>query len=234
MGSKFQSPVQIFLGNGVELSNGAVGDPPDAAMQLSSTKVTLGAKTNANTGLALATEVGSENAVGTDKAGANVTLKPGGSSGSGVPGTARVQRGTSGAAGSTQNPVVDAIIVPPRKAVAANNTIQGLFEVAVPAGKAVSGLISFSVFATDDTEVQVRSGLARFSAVNKAGTITSEVAVVNEAAAVSAGTQTCTWAVLAGTNKITLRFTANSSLTPTEQHITYTIQNNSEQAVTIL
>ncbi len=225
---------QVFNGNAVTLSNGNVGSAPDAAVELSSTKFKVGSKPADATGLALASEFGAGDAVGTDKAGANTVLKPGASTGAGVPGTAKMQRGIVGSAGATANGVVDAFIAPPRKAVAANNTIQSLFEVALPAGKGASGVIKYAVFASDGTDHQVRRGQAQFSVVNKAGTYTSEIAVVTEAAAVSAGTLTCAWAILNGTNKITIRFTANSSLTPTVEHITFTIENNSEQDITVL
>lgn len=230
----FQSTVQIVNGFPIQLSNGAVGAGPDAALELSSTEFIAGSKAAEATGLALATKLGSGDAVGTDKAGANTVVKPGASSGAGVPGMTKLQRGVQGTAGAVQNGLVDAVLLPSRRAVAANNTIQGLFEVALPTLKGASVRIGYSVFATDGTEVQVRSGIARLSAVNKGGTYTSEVAVVNEAASVSAGTLTCAFAILNGTNKVTLRFTANTSLTPTEYHITFTIENNSEQAITVL
>ena len=230
----FQESPRIHNGKSLFLSNGPVGAAPDGALELSPTDFTVGAKAAETSGLALHTQVGSAGAVGTDKAGANTIVKPGASSGAGVPGITKIQRGISGSAGATQNGVTDGLLLPPRKAVAANNTIQGLFEVALPAGKGASGQIRYAVFASDGTEVQIRRGLASFSVVNKAGTYTSEIAVVNEAASVSAGTLTCSWAILNGTNKVTIRFTANSSLTPTIEHITFTIENNSEQDITIL
>ncbi len=230
----FQENVRLHLGKSLLLSNGPVGSPPDAGLDITSADFIVGSKAAEATGLALATKLGSGDAAGTDKAGANTTLKPGASTGAGVPGTVKVQRGAVGSAGAVANALVDAFIVPPRKAVAANNTVQGLFEVALPDAKGCSGVIEFAVFTSDGTDHQMRSGIVRFSAVNKGGVYTSEIVVVNEAAAVSTGTLTCTWAILTGANKITIRFTANSSLTPTVQHITFTLRNNSEQAITVL
>lgn len=121
-----------------------------------------------------------------------------------------------------------------KKTVSTNNAALSLIDVALPTLAGASGTISYTVYATDGTEVQVRSGQVRFSAVNKGGSYTSETAIVSEGVSASAGTLAATWGIVTGTNKVTLQITPNSSLTTTTYNVTYTITNNSAQALTIL
>lgn len=117
--------------------------------------------------------------------------------------------------------------------VATNNTALSLFDLALPTLKGGAGTVTYKVFATDGTNVQVRSGIARYSAVNKAGVYTSEVAIANEAASVSSGTLTATVGFANGTNLVTFQITPNSSLTATTYYVEYTVQNLSEGAITV-
>ncbi|MEY2500577.1 MAG: hypothetical protein QOI07_911 [Verrucomicrobiota bacterium] len=117
--------------------------------------------------------------------------------------------------------------------VATNNTALSLFDIALPTLKGAAGTVTYRVFATDGTDVQTRSGIARYSAVNKAASYTSETAILNEAASVSAGTLTATVAFATGTNLITFQITPNTSLTPTTYYVEYTVQNLSESTITV-
>lgn len=100
-----------------------------------------------------------------------------------------------------------------------------LFEVAIAAGAAASGTIDFSVFASDGTDHQVISGIATYSGVNKAGTITRTVtyATANEAKAVSAGTITLAFTATDDTNKMTVKLQPTGSLTETSYSVIYTV-----------
>lgn len=115
-----------------------------------------------------------------------------------------------------------------------NNTVTSLFEVALPTLKATGGIIKATVVAINATDVQSREQLLRYEAVNKAGAYTTAITTISEGVAASTGTLTGTWTVLAGTDKITIELNANSSLTPTTLYIAYSIENNSEQATTLV
>lgn len=115
-----------------------------------------------------------------------------------------------------------------------DNTNVGLFEVALPTLTAASGEVSFTIIAADATDIQVRSGIVRWSCINKAADYTTELAIVNEGGSASAGTLDATFDILEGSDKITLRVNADTSLTTTSFTIRYTVINNSTQAITIL
>lgn len=120
------------------------------------------------------------------------------------------------------------------KTVATNNAALGLFEIALPTLKGCSGTLHYQVFATDGTDVQVRSGIYTFSAVNKAGSYTTASFITTENVAASTGTLTASFAVTSGTNKVTIEITPNTSLTTTSYYVTYTLDTPTLQAVTIL
>jgi hypothetical protein len=174
---------------------------------------------------------------GSNIAGASLTIAGGKHTGTPTsPTTGSVILSTSivGAAASTLNTLVQRFVVNGARKSLTDATDVSLFEVALPTLKGCMGTVSFEIFAIDGTDVQVRRGQVQYSAVNKGGTYTSEIVVVNEAASASTGTLTATWNILTGTNKITVRVNADSSLTPTTFYAIYTIENNSEQAITIL
>lgn len=152
-----------------------------------------------------------------------------------ITGNVRLQTSNVGAAAAVTNTLVDRFIIRgSRKLVATNNTALGLFEIVLGTLAGAGGVIRYAVFAADATDVQLLSGIARFSAVNKGGAYTSEIVVTSEAASVSAGTLTATFDILTGTNKITIRVTPNSSLTATTYYVKYSLSNESEQAITTL
>lgn len=112
-------------------------------------------------------------------------------------------------------------------------TNANLFTVTLPTLTGASGVLEFTAVAADATDVQARSAVVRWSTVNKAGTYTNEVVVISEAASVSAGTLTCTYNWNNGTNETTLRANCDTSLTATTFYGTWTVKNNSRQAVVV-
>ena len=174
---------------------------------------------------------------GSNIAGANLTLAGGIHTGTPAsPGSGHVILSTSiaGAAASAVNTLVQRFIVNGLRKALTDATDVNLFEIALPALRGCAGTINFEIFAADATDVQVRRGSVQYSAVNKAGTYTSEIVVVSEAASVSTGTLTATWNILTGTSKITVRVNADTSLTATTFYCVYTLENNSEQTATIV
>lgn len=83
------------------------------------------------------------------------------------------------------------IVFAPAKTIV-DGAATALFRCPIAAGASIGGTINFHVFATDATDHQAISGIATFSSVNKAGTLTSTITYVtaNEAKSVSSGTLT--------------------------------------------
>ncbi len=97
-----------------------------------------------------------------------------------------------------------------------DNTATSLFTIALASGAFCGGTIRYSILVTNGTDHQVRTGMMTFSAVDKAGVLTSAIdEAAGQSIAVSAGTLTDAWTILDGSNAITIRLTADSSLTPT-------------------
>lgn len=116
------------------------------------------------------------------------------------------------------------------------NAATSLFEIALPTLQMAGGQVNWTIDATDGTDMQNYSGITTFSAINKAGVYTTQVTqnASNESKAVSAGTLTASFSLLTGTNKVTMQVTPATSLTTTTYRITFTITNNSAQAITVL
>lgn len=136
---------------------------------------------------------------------------------------------------SNASALVDAYLGGVRTAVATDNTALSLFEIALPTLTGGSGRLSYTVYCSDGTDVQIRRGVMEYSATNKAGSYISETAIINEAASVSSGTLTATFTVTSGTNKITVQITPDTSLSsPTTYYVKWELANLSESAVSVL
>lgn len=93
-----------------------------------------------------------------------------------------------------------------------------LFDVSVASGAMSGGWAFYMVEASDGTDYQTMTGFITFSAVNKAGTVTSAApgyATGNDCKSVSAGTLTLAWTATAGTLKTTIKLQPTGSLTET-------------------
>jgi hypothetical protein len=115
-----------------------------------------------------------------------------------------------------------------------------LIRIPVASGDGAGGQLFYTVFASDATNHQIRSGSITFAVVNKAGTETCTVNGVDSsftanpsetqdgsaAGAMSSGTLTYAWSVdTAATNACDLKLNAVSSLTQTTLEIRYRLQN---------
>lgn len=120
---------------------------------------------------------------------------------------------------------VNRVILNPTAKTIVDGSATSLFEVPITAGQIASGIIHFSVVASDATDFQVISGIATYGAVNKAGTITRTVtyATANEAKAVSAGTITLSFTATDDTNKVTIKLQPTGSLTETTYNVMYNV-----------
>lgn len=100
-----------------------------------------------------------------------------------------------------------------------------IVDIAVAAGTVATGEFIFGIEANDATDYQTLRGRARYAVVNKSGTLTVDLTVLEESKAVSAGTLTATCTATSGTNKITLNLNAVSSLTQTTLRALWRIEH---------
>lgn len=115
-----------------------------------------------------------------------------------------------------------------------DGTAISLFEVDLGPLTACAMVVNYAVYASDGTNMQVRSGSIRFSAVNKSGTIITESFISSEGVAPSIGTLTVDWSLVAGTNKVTVKALADSSLSANTFYIIYSVDNLSDRTITKL
>jgi hypothetical protein len=195
--------------------------------------------TTANTaGNNLSINAGSATSAATDKAGGNLVLKPGLSTGTGS-GYVAVQRlERSATTGTADNALYDGLIIAPPKHLA-NNTATGVFDVALPAGSSAGGHCNYVIECTNGTDYHSSAGIMHWAAVNKGGVYTMTIghtlaASGLEVDADSSGTLADAWTMVSGTNKVTPTLNANSTLTPTVLKVWMTIFNNSSKAITLL
>jgi hypothetical protein len=171
----------------------------------------------------------------TDKGDAGFYIKPLTTTGTGNT-FVNIQRRTRAATtGTSDNTLSDALIIPSVINLT-NNSAVNLFDVSLPVLSGCGGSINYSVEINDGTDIQQHSGHCTYAAVNKGGVYTSQIQdqlSTSDAKAVSTGTLTDTWAIVNGTNKITITVNFNSSLTPAVMKLRYTIINNSGQTITL-
>lgn len=107
----------------------------------------------------------------------------------------------------------------------ADGSPTSLFSVALTAGQVIGGVMHFMVHASDATDHQVISGIATYSAENKAGTIVRAITYVaaNEAKSVSSGTLTLAFTATDDTNVATFKLQPTGSLTESTYTITYSV-----------
>ena len=113
------------------------------------------------------------------------------------------------------------------------STPTGLVTISVASGAVVGGQIDYTIEANDATDFQSLTGSLYFSAVNKAGTITSTVGAIGTAInAVSIGTLTNGFTTTNQGTTFTVLANAVSSLTQTVLRINYFVRINGSSTVT--
>lgn len=117
-----------------------------------------------------------------------------------------------------------------------NNTVVGLFEVALAAGSICGGAFSYAIRVIDaGGELQVESGVVTFAATNKGGVYATDIDKgTNSAPTPTSGTITVTFSIVTGADKITVSVNANSSLTPTTLDARYMLDSLDGNAITFL
>jgi hypothetical protein len=186
----------------------------------------------------------SSGASGTNVAGADFRIAGGVGTGTGMGGSVQLQTAPAGSSGTTQNSLVDRIIVNAKPKTLTDATLTSLFDVSLPSGAMAGCAVEYLIECTDGTDMQSAKGRVTFSVANKSGTYTaklgaSDVAIDTEGGAdvervvATTGTMTNTWKLVSGTDKVTLQVKSDTSLTPTTFRVTYTIINDAPRATTI-
>lgn len=108
-----------------------------------------------------------------------------------------------------------------------NGSPTTLFNAECLAGKVCAGVIHTAIYATDGTDYQALTGIVTYAAVNKAGTLTLTItnATGNDAKAVSTGTLTLSWTIVAnaGNNGALIKLQPSTSLTATKFTVKYSV-----------
>jgi len=114
----------------------------------------------------------------------------------------------------------------------------GFVDITIGSGEFLGGTILYSIYVTGSGELQSHSGSLEFNAINKAGTVTSDIEETYSPAAesevVSAGTLTDDYTITDGAGKITINCNANTSLGSPTITFYYTIFLHSGNTITPL
>jgi hypothetical protein len=183
--------------------------------------------TTANTaGNNLTIEAGGCTAAATDKDGGILYLDPGTSGGTGKSSVRIRRRARASSTGTTDNAKLGGIMVPSIFNLT-DGSANSIFEIALPAGAMCGGNLGFTITCSDGTEKQVYSGVVSYAAVNKGGVYTVNSPESSATSALTGGsTLTTLWELVSGANKVTMRLTPTSSLTPTIMQLAYTVTNS--------
>lgn len=102
----------------------------------------------------------------------------------------------------------------PRVKTLTDAAATGYVDISIQSNQVVSGMVRWSIDATDGTAYQTRAGATYFTAVNEAGTVACAVGDIGTTIeSTPTGTLTNTMTCTAGTLKFTLNANADSSLT---------------------
>jgi hypothetical protein len=117
-----------------------------------------------------------------------------------------------------------------------NNTVTGLFEVALAAGAICGGSFTYTIRVINaGGDLQVESGHVTFAATNKGGVYATDIDKgTNSTPTPTAGTLAVTFSIVTGASKVTISVNANSSLTPTTQDARFVLDSLDANAVTFL
>lgn len=164
-------------------------------------------------------------ATGADHAGGDHIDAGGPGTGAGKAGNWRVQTSEPAASSATSQTLKDRIFVAANPVTLTESTATLVFNVAVAASKHYGIKIFATTYADDGTNFQVVAEELIASAVNKAGTISTDdptpvLTVFNK----SSGTLTTSWTSVLNGNSVDIKLSAVSSLTQTTLKVTYRVE----------
>jgi hypothetical protein len=188
--------------------------------------------TTSNTaGNSLTLQSGGATSAATNKAAGALILATGVNTGNAIPAQIRLQAGVMNpTSGTGDNANVDRYMTGSK--VLTDNSAITILNATLAAGTGIGGIIRYSIEVRDGTDIQVETGFAVYSGVNKAGAFTVSITEVSSQQDLSAGTLATTWAI-SGANPAAISVNANSSLTPSAGYprISYSVENFAQQAI---
>lgn len=189
----------------------------------------------ADSTIAIAQTLKAHDGSGTDKAGADFKTSAGKSTGSAVGGSRIDETSLTGSTGSSLNSYSTRRYIYAGEKTLTSATATIVLNLALASSKYVGGRITATTHANDASDFQAITDDFTFSAVNKAGTVTTAVQVTpsTSTTAASAGTLTTAWTVVANGNGLDIKNTADSSLTETVLKVTWQIELNSDDVATV-
>ncbi len=199
--------------------------------------LSLDRNTGAAAGKSLTITAGGATSASTDKAGGNLILQAGQSTGNAAGDVVIRASKTAGTSGTGDNIISDRIWVHGGTTIT-NNVQSALFDVtgfsSIQSG---GGTIIWEIVTTDGTDVQSLSGMTNYALIYKSGTWSSAITenVSNEAKVVNSGTITATFAVTVSGTTATINVTVASSLVASAAHprINFVVINNDYHNLTM-
>ena len=143
------------------------------------------------------------------------------------------------ASGRAAQSSVERIVVVAQGKVLTDEHSVGLFEISVPPGSTSGGVVTLTIQVSSGTDRQVLTQEVLWACANGSGEAACTLSPPRDAELLTAGTLTndWTWNWDPDTNKVTIAIAADTSLVPSGVNgfvAYFQIQNNGEQAVTIL
>jgi len=168
----------------------------------------------------------------TDKNGGGITNTIGRSTGAGFAHWI-TRTALSGVSGSTLQTLGDRELLSGKRLAVTNNTTTTFVTMSVASNTMIACAVNYTSRANDATDFQVEDGWVTVTAVNKAGTITTDIsAKYGNQQSVSAGTLTVTLSVTTGASLVNIQINNNSSLTTTTNDVAYQVKTNSQTTIT--
>lgn len=191
--------------------------------------------TTSNTaGNNLTLQAGGATSGATDKAGGQLVLAPGANTGTGRSNVTVKGYTVATATGTSDGTQIDRECFGCFKGLT-NNSAIALVNFTLASNTVIAGVIRYAIEVFNGTDLQVEEGLVSFHSINKGGVFSNNTVTKfgNQQAATS-GTLTVTFAIGAA-NPSQLTCNANSSLTPSAGYprVTYTLENLTQQAISI-
>lgn len=238
VGGSFNSTASLFLGAGVigltgdVLIYSRVANNSYTTFLYLDTAATL--KLGADAATATAQFVQSHNGSGTDKAGAQITLQGGKSTGTGRGGDVITKTSLTSTTGSSANSYSTRSFASAKPVDLTESSATLFANIAVGSAKIAGAKLICTVYANDGTDYQSLTSEVRVDGVNKAGTVTAAISQTDNTAAVSSGTLTCTYTAVANGNSIDINANAVSSLTQTVLRCKWQVVSlNSDDTATV-
>jgi len=171
----------------------------------------------------------------TNAAGGNMSIAAGRGTGTANGGSATIQTSVATTTGTAAGTLTAREFYFGGEKSMTESTATTLVNITLGTGKYIGGTLVATTHADDATDYQATTEHLTFSAVNKAGTVTTTIQGTpsTSTTAASAGTLTTTWTSVANAASIDIKNSAVSSLTQTTLKVSYKLTLNGDAATTI-